>query len=387
MQEVAVKKQNALTREVRPAPSVFRSFLPQLSRWGLLAGMAACGGSPAGTTGTDAGRERNRDGDVTRRTDGGGNGTNGHDMNGNKPPATGLFAFHGSEGGVGTIRYDIYVAEQGGENRRNLTDNRPVSEHYPAWSPDGTRLVFGADNRLQVMDYETGEITTLAEFESGRVTHPAWSSDGARIVFAYDREDNTSSIDLYIINADGSGGPMAVYQADGHIAHSPTWSPDGTRIGFVLNAWAYAYGPYGIFTMRPDGSDLRTIMELDTSRSELGGLGGLAWSPDGTELFFSESAILRSADLGVFAVAVNPPRDVRTVNETAKDGTGISFSPDGTRLAYEVPYIDKDIDFEKCCEIWSARLDGSDEAVIIPSSGPNSIDDFSAVGWPAWKPK
>jgi TolB protein len=61
---------------------------------------------------------------------------------------------------------------------------------------------------------------------------PAWSPDGSRIVFSSDRD--TRDNDIYVMPADG-GGEVALTHNDVD-DHSPSWSPDGRRIVFVRDA-------------------------------------------------------------------------------------------------------------------------------------------------------
>src|SRR5687767_12511097 len=50
----------------------------------------------------------------------------------------GLIAFGSNHEGD----YDIYVQAQDGSPPVNLTTNRPADDYDPAWSPDGTRIIF-----------------------------------------------------------------------------------------------------------------------------------------------------------------------------------------------------------------------------------------------------
>ena len=72
-----------------------------------------------------------------------------------------------------------------GQNPTRLTDN--FSENFaPAWSPDGTKIVFTSgvrsDTDIYVMDADGSNVVRLthdADFEED----PAWSPDGAKIAF------------------------------------------------------------------------------------------------------------------------------------------------------------------------------------------------------------
>jgi Tol biopolymer transport system component len=60
----------------------------------------------------------------------------------------------------------------------------------------------------------------------------------------------------------------------------PIWSPDGGWIAFVSSRGNLGYA-FGVWVVRPDGSELHQLVPR--------GLG-VAWSPDGREIYFVESA-------------------------------------------------------------------------------------------------
>jgi TolB protein len=75
----------------------------------------------------------------------------------------------------------------------------------PAWSPDGTRIVFASNREKDNIDIYTLDLTTQevrrVTTDSGRDMYPAWSADG-RIYFNSDR---TKTWQVYSILPDGTG--------------------------------------------------------------------------------------------------------------------------------------------------------------------------------------
>ena len=131
------------------------------------------------------------------------------------------------------------VSASGGEARTLIRDAQA-----PAWSPDGTRLAFASvrdRNGKRCGSDEcnfAGEIYTAAADGSGlrRLTanggddaYPAWSADGSRILFSSDRNlPERDSSEVYSIAADGS---CLTWLTNGTPASgSPAWRPgSGTR--------------------------------------------------------------------------------------------------------------------------------------------------------------
>ena len=181
---------------------------------------------------------------------------------------------------------EIYVANSDGSDEQRLTD-RPAGDWEPAWSPDGTRIVFDSDhhaigkdrNQLYVVDADGSNLTRLT-YTEGNEEHPSWSPDGSRIAFH-------SNCGLAVINADGSNWTTLVEGGEGLCVRRPTWSPDSQRIAFK-SIWPSHHGlpgPYqqDIYVVNDDGSGLS---KLATFTSEEWGGWYAVWSPDGSQVAF-----------------------------------------------------------------------------------------------------
>jgi Tol biopolymer transport system component len=153
---------------------------------------------------------------------------------------------------------EIYVMNADGTNPVRLTNNTSW-DLEPAWSPDGTRLAF-ITNRDYVNDLEVyvmnadgtnqQNITNnfqLATQSAHNDYYPAWSPDGSKIVFVYDGEGTD---EIYVMNADGSGRTNLSH-SPGSWEYEPAWSPDGSKIVFESNK----DGNYEIYVMNADGSN------------------------------------------------------------------------------------------------------------------------------------
>jgi TolB protein len=125
-------------------------------------------------------------------------------------------------------------------------DDEGIEKRGPAWSPDGTRILFAcrsgepvsststvATFEICVMDAANGEITQLTrhrEIDPTNTTHfsaltPTWSPDGRMIVFHW-----TPSNQLWVMNADGSDQmPLTALTGEGRNLLATSWSVTGVE--------------------------------------------------------------------------------------------------------------------------------------------------------------
>jgi Tol biopolymer transport system component len=116
-----------------------------------------------------------------------------------------------------------------------------------------------------------------------------------------------------------------------------------------------------IFTMRPNGHDLRQLTHVD-------GNAALAdWSPDGRQLTFTlNDCTIAFIDADGENLRVLPPAPGDgTPGVDVCDGDS-SYTPDGERVVYD--HYNAVLDKE---DIRSMRLDGSDRVLVTDAGGPD----------------
>jgi Tol biopolymer transport system component len=114
------------------------------------------------------------------------------------------------------------------------------------------------EGRLDSVRVRAREIWTMSADGTGQrqVTHNSysdddavWSPDSSQLAFRSVRNGNR---DIYVINADGTNERRLT--TDPGADFVPDWAPDGSRIAFTSDRGATA-----IYTMLPDGSDVRQL--------------------------------------------------------------------------------------------------------------------------------
>ena len=164
--------------------------------------------------------------------------------------------------GAATFDSDIFVANvddvlEYGAGRRNLTNSPEAIDDDADWSPNGDQIVFTShsvtDNHLNSITAEVYVINADAMGAPARLTNnveeeraPAWSPDGTRIVFMCRR--GGSDFEICTMNADGTGQVQLTDNTVGDF--TPTWSPDGGRIVFHRPVG----GRFQLWLMNPDGT-------------------------------------------------------------------------------------------------------------------------------------
>ena len=212
---------------------------------------------------------------------------------------------------------------------------------WPALSPDGTKLVFSAMNRLYIKDYPAGNPRLLTPGANEGEFMPAWSPDGRSIVYT-----TWTTTGGHIKKVAATGGAAETLTRHEGYYLDPTFSPDGARIAFLAGAASDQL--YSILMDTPPADERDGD---DHAPREIGGV-----SPPNTIEIRSMPAAGGAA----------------TLVGSAQGGRGLQFARNDASRVY----------FTTGRGLQSITMDGYDRRTILrvngvgPGNNPPSADDI-----------
>jgi len=222
---------------------------------------------------------------------------------------------------------DIYVMPIGGRPE-NITTDRALDTD-PAWSPDGSQLVYSSDKnsehlQLWIRDMRTGQsrqVTHLTTQPQGAT----WSPDGKRIAF-FNVTGMWRVAEMSVLDV-ATGQVTKVHETLAQPG-TPTWSPDGTRLALAEVApftKRFREGTNQVLTIsaRVAGED-RWFAPVPTLSIDSRGGCGPVWSPDGTKMAAIYEGVLAVWPVAPTGEPLGPPRRMTTESAHAPSWAGDS---------------------------------------------------------------
>lgn len=273
-------------------------------------------------------------------------------------------------------------------------------DHFLAWTPDGTRLIFdGGPEAIWEVNTEGSAVRFLFDvnpnenrpyIDGTKLPYGFYadvSPDGNRIVSGVCISDTSRPIEHYEIAVfDLSRGEKKRLTDNGVLDRYPAWSPDGSRIayvGYVVSGGLHAR----LYTMAADGtaqqnatSMLRTFssaqfQSMGKDERAMSRLHGVAlfppvWSPDSRKLAFLVSEASGAKYDPSRKILYTVRLDGTELTRIAEDVvSAASWSPDGQRLAV-AKYAGEARD---SVALFTVAADGSDEKEIATITDSISV--------------
>jgi Tol biopolymer transport system component len=263
-----------------------------------------------------------------------------------------------------------FTVDPDGSDFRLLVNNSEAGQ----WSHDGSRITVGTDVLGQgIFDFDTGVLTSLnlgAQYPDLFLGCGAWSPDDARLACEGFGITDPSLNGVYTVRSSDGGGLQRVTFDPGGDDCPSDYSPYGNRIVFTrANDTTYA-----LYTVRPDGTDLRQISPEGLNFNFCNG----SWSPQGNEIVLSAHQPNFDYHSSIWVIHANgtglrriPVPDCGGLNADP-NGVGCnppSWSPDGKKIVFS-----RQVDHQPH-DIYTVNADGSG---LFQVTNTPDISEFSA---------
>jgi TolB protein len=187
----------------------------------------------------------------------------------------------------------------------------------PNWMPEGKRLLFNRNGRVETIPVEGGATTVLETGFAVRCNNDhGISPDGKWLVVSDQSQEPHDSL-IYILPIAG-GTPRRITENAPSYWHG--WSPDGKTLAFV----GQRNGDFDIYTISTEGGDekqLTTAKGLDD---------GPEYTPDRQWIYFNS---VRTGQMHIWKMKADGSEQMQVTFDDANDWFP-HFSPDGQKMVF-----------------------------------------------------
>jgi tricorn protease len=276
----------------------------------------------------------------------------------------------------GSSNDDIWIMNRDGSNNRRLTSHIG-QDNYPMWSPDGKYIYYVSDflgglaNVVrQEVDPEQGtalpgkSVERVTEHKDDRVRRCRLNGGGDFLAYEcggdlwiHSFKDKASRKLQIEINADDKVNPEKI----------TTFTSEATEYALSFDEKHIAFVVQGdIFLMPRTGGKARRLTDSPAFDH------GIAWSPDSSKILFLSD---RSGFEDIYLLEPDDPDHptlttahrfkVKQITHTPESEMGISFAPDGSKVA-----------FLRAGKLITMNPDGTGEKVLIGQAGQGQVFDY-----------
>jgi Tol biopolymer transport system component len=228
------------------------------------------------------------------------------------------------------------------------TGNTIISNGYvPYWSPDGKKIAYKnlQNNSIYVYNFETDQENFVAA-DSNLL---GWFSDNQRLYISTKPEGDLSYVgNYYSINLDGTNQTFLM-----SLTNAPILSPKNDNLLYRSSGEFVGFG----YTVYVSSLNNNNPVQIDYGYNH-------EWSPEGKVVYQTRdySTRIRTVDLA---------------NTITINGTGIGFSPDGTKIAYNRLYaINNSF---RTQGLFVANSDGTEEIFLARGSDADWSPDSKKI--------
>lgn len=232
---------------------------------------------------------------------------------------------------------EIYSMNPDGTAQTRLT-TAGAPDNSPSRARNGSRIVFSSERDGNPEIYTMGlggeadallRLTTDGGASAPDDTSPVFSADGSKIAWI-----STRGVGSNVWTMDSTGANQSQFTTEGNVS-TPAFSPDGRDIAYAVtrpNSGGAGAGSSSVIVTKNIASGVERVVVQGAFDAR-----APRYSPNGTSLVFtaqttgSDARRLQIVNLASGAISDGPGQG----NGAGNFGVAASFSPDGTRLAFE----------------------------------------------------